>query len=222
MKQTHAKIHLAAAILFSSMALLASFASRLYPDISLHVFADMTLGAAILAWILFGRARFREKIRQRDQQLVYPLAQARMIEKGRLPICFRPDLELRDYEYCHFAVNARRVMFEPLPADLKIDPSHMLARLSGGSYYYIIRPQEILLPATPEQEIGGELIVTSRRIIFRSDENGFEVLLHSLKLLDCSANLVDFQTRSNRYTIMTDAAPIAEKVLLMLLSSSAI
>ncbi len=93
----------------------------------------------------------------------------------------------------------------------------MAVRFSGGQYYYILRPQEILLPAQVDEQIQGELVITSQRIIFLADENGFEVPRQNLKRLDCSAHLVDFQVRNRRYTIQTDAACYAEKVLMLLL-----
>ena len=73
------------------------------------------------------------------------------------------------------------------------------------------------MPADVKDMTEGELVITSQRIIFMAGENAFEVPLQRLKLLDCSAHLVDFQVRDRRYTLQTEAACYAEKVLMLLL-----
>lgn len=202
--------------MFLLLALVASYMLRDTLDKRWQILTYLSLGASLLAWTLFLRARRRIAAIRRDECSAYPEGQARLIDSGRLPNRFNPRIELKDYEYCHFYVNAQRMMFHPLPEYMKIDPAHLLVRYSGGVFYYIVRPQEILLTADPDDQIDGELVITSQRIIFIAAENGFEVPLQSLKMLDCSAHLVDFQVRGRRYTVKTDAACYAEKVLALL------
>ena len=136
---------------------------------------------AILAWVLYLQAR-RKAITRRDEacdleQLPdFPEGQAKLIDSGRLPNRYHPDVDLREFETCHFYVPGRRLLFTPLPAELKIDPNRLAVRYSGGQFYYIVRPQEILLPAETEGQIDGELVITSQRILFLAEENGFECL----------------------------------------------
>ena len=217
MNQAHPRTHLMAGILFAAMAMSAAWLTRSSSDSRWRVFTLLALAATALAWIMFVRSHRRELARRKDQFTAYPEGQARLIDSGRLPNRFNPRIELREYEICHFSVEAQRILFFPLPENLQIDPTRLLVRLSGGAYYFIIRPQEILLPADPDKQTSGELFITNQRIMFLSGENGFEVPLQSLKLLDCSAHLVDFQVRGRRYTIQTEAACYAEKVLMLLL-----
>jgi hypothetical protein len=214
--------HLLAAILFTGLTLFASFRARTSNDERWQTLSTLALIIAIFAWILHFRARRRDS---RDQQnlgdpaspAAFPEGQARLIDSGRLPNRYNARLDLKDFEICHFSVMAQRMIFAPLPESLKIDPTRLAVRYSGGNYYYIVRPQEILLPADVVEHTGGEFVITSQRIMFLAAENGFEVTLQSLKLLDCSAHLIDFQIRNRRYTLLTEAACYAEKVLLLLL-----
>lgn len=213
--------HLLAACLFSLLAVLAFWKDR-SAQTEWRLFGLLSAGVAIFAWVLYLRAR-RKATARRDEacdleQLPdFPEGQAKLIDSGRLPNRYHPDVDLREFEICHFYVPARRLLLAPLPEGLKIDPNRLAVRYSGGQYYYIVRPQEILLPAHSDGQTDGELVITSQRILFLAEENGFEVPLQSLKLLDCSAHLVDFQVRNRRYTIQTEAACYAEKVLMLLL-----
>ncbi|MDD2441698.1 MAG: hypothetical protein PHG76_06265 [Eubacteriales bacterium] len=209
------QIHFLAALLFSALALVGFW-------MGWQFFSALTALASVLAWILYGRSRLKSQSRDEDQCDLanmpdFPEGQAKLIDSGRLPNRFHPYVSLRELETCHFVVKGQRLLLAALPDALKIDPTRLAVRFSGGQYYYILRPQEILLPAQVDEQIQGELVITSQRIIFLADENGFEVPLQNLKLLDCSAHLVDFQVRNRRYTIQTDAACYAEKVLMLLL-----
>lgn len=217
MNQTSPKTHLFAAIGFTALAAVSAWVVRGAADRTWQILSVLAVCVAALAWFLYLRARHLEAQRRRDEYCAYPEGQARLIDSGRLPNRFNPRIALREYESCHFFVNAQRIFFRPLPDPMNIEPARLLVRYSGGSFYYIVRPQEILLPAEPDDQVDGELVITSQRIIFNALENGFEVQLQSLKLLDCSAHLVDFQVRGRRYTIKTEAACYAEKVLAMLL-----
>lgn len=217
MNQPSPKIHLLAATLFTVLAVAGAIMVRSPLDRRWQIFSVLAFAAAVLAWVLFARAQHRETAWRRDQFAAYPEGQARLIDSGRLPNRFNPRIDLKDYESCHFFVSAQRMFFQPLPENLRVDPSRLLVRYSGGAFYFIVRPQEILLPAEPDDMADGELVITSQRIIFLAPENGFEVPLQSLKMLDCSAHLVDFQVRGRRYTIKTEAACYAEKVLQLLL-----
>lgn len=189
-----------------------------------RLFAGLSSLAAVLALVYY--FRFNIKAKRQEQEACtpeslpdFPEGQARLIDSGRLPNRFHPRLELREFEICHFYVPGQRILFMPLPDSLKMDPTRLAVRYAGGQFYYIVRPQEILLPALPDETSSGELVITSQRIIFLAAENAFEVPLQSLKLLDCSAHLVDFQLNNKRYTVATEAACYAEKVLLLLLAA---
>ncbi len=214
--------HLFAALLFTGLTIFSSLLSHKSASGNWKTFSTLTLLAAALAWYYYLRSRQNDIRDQQDQGNPdnlpsFPEGQARLIDSGRLPNRHNPEIKLKDLEVCHFSVPALRVLFKPLPESMNADPSRLLIRYSGGSFYYIVRPQEILLPAEPDDLINGELAITNQRIIFLCSENGFEVPLNSLKLLDCSAHLVDFQVRDRRFTIQTEAAGYAEKVLLLLL-----
>lgn len=200
----------------------ASFRANSAADSRWQTFNTLTMLVAVLAWILYFRTRRRESRDQRDlgdtnRIASFPEGQARLIDSGRLPNRYNPRIDLMDFEICHFSVSAQRIRFAPLQDGLVIDSSRLAVRYSGGNFYYIVRPQEILLPAEPEGQYPGELVITNQRIIFLAAENGFEVPLQSLKLLDCSAHLVDFQIKDRRYTVQTEAASYAEKVFMLLL-----
>jgi hypothetical protein len=217
LNQSYRNTHLWAAVLFAGLAVAAVLLDRTAPGGRWLIFAVFSFGVAILAWIRHGRALRRKHDEQPDQITAYPEGQARLIDSGRLPNRYNPRIDLREYEFCHFTVAAQRVLFAPLPSGLNVDPTRLVVRFSGGAFYFIVRPQEILLPAEPDEQVIGELAITNQRIIFLATENGFEIPLQSLKMLDCSAHLVDFQVRDRRYTLQTDAACYAEKVLLLLL-----
>ena len=221
MNPTSPKTHFIASIGFTALAAVAAWVVRGSADRTWQIFSVLAFAAAALAWLLYLRARYQEAIRRRDEFCAYPEGQARLINSGRLPNRYNPRIALKDFEACHFFVNAQRILFRPLPDNLKVEPTRLLVRYSGGMFYYIVRPQEILLPAEPDDQVEGELVITNQRIIFAAPENGFEVQLQSLKLLDCSAHLVDFQVRGRRYTIKTEAACYAEKVLDLLMRKQA-
>ncbi len=213
--------HLLAAGLFALLAL-GSFWLSSPAQQNWRRFASLSALASLWALYSFLRAYLKSKNQDQDacasaRQLDFPEGQAKLIDSGKLPNRFHPRLELRELEICHFYVPGQRILFVPLPDNLKIDPTRLAVRYSGGQFYYIVRPQEILLPAQADEKISGELIITSQRILFLAHENAFEVPLQSLKLLDCSAHLVDFQIKNKRYTVATEAACYAEKVLLLLL-----
>ena len=221
MKRAGRQTHLLAACLFSLLAALAFWMDRSSQN-DWRLFGILTGAVAVIAWVLFFRTRLLAKKNTEDacdlQNMPdFPEGQAKLIDSGRLPNRYHPQVDMREFEICHFYVPGRRLLFAPLPESLKIDPTRLAVRYSGGQYYYIVRPQEILLPAQADEQVDGELIITSQRILFLADENGFEVPLQSLKLLDCSAHLVDFQVRNRRYTVQTEAACYAEKVLMLLL-----
>lgn len=205
------KIHLPAALVFAGLSLFAFYQSEVTADESWRFFSALSLGGAVLAW---HRSR-RDRSPQADDA-----RQIRQIENGRLPNRHNPRVELKDYEYCHFSIPASRLFFAPLPENFKIEPNSMVIRQSGGAYYYIVRQQDTLFMTEPDDQTHGELVITSRRIIFLAAENGFEIPLQSVKMLDCSAHLVDFLVRDRRYTIQTDAAVYAEKVLQLLMQTS--
>ncbi|MEA4889332.1 MAG: hypothetical protein VB070_07705 [Clostridiaceae bacterium] len=214
--------HLLAASLFSLLSLASIVYSQITGDGRWRVFSMLCLIAAVLAWLMYFRRKLQdasdhEQTENVDNPPSFPEGQAKLIDAGRLPNRYNPRIDLKEFEVCHFSVAAQRLLFAPLPDKLRIDPTRLAVRYSGGQYYYIVRPQEILLPAEPDDRIDGELVITNQRIIFLAAENGFEVPLQSLKLLDCSAHLVDFHVRDRRYTIQTEASCYAEKVLLLLL-----
>lgn len=211
MKRSSFKIHLPAALFFAMLSWFAFYQSEITADGRWRLFAALSLGGAVLAW---HRSR-RDRSPQSDDE-----RQIRQIECGRLPSRHNPRVELKDYEYCHFSIAASRLFFAPLPEDFKIEPTRMVVRKSGDAFYFIVRQQDTLFLAEPDNQTQGELIITSRRIIFLAEENSFEVPLQNVKMLDCSAHLVDFLVRDRRYTIQTDAAGYAEKVLQLLLQSS--
>ena len=218
--------HFWAAVLFTILGVAASVMTLVVRDSSWQVFSWLSLGAAAVAWLSYLRVKKQERAGDetsgKPENLPgFPEGQARIIDSGRLPNRYNPRIILNDFEVCHYYVPADRLIFAPLPEHLRIDPTRLVVRFSGGHYYYIVRPQEILLPAEPDNTIPGELIITSQRIIFLAAESGFEVPLQSLKLLDCSAHLVDFQIRDRRFTVRTDAAGYAEKVLMLLLAPPA-
>lgn len=217
MNHSRPRIHLLAGFLFAFLALATAWLTKSPAGGGWRIFSLLAMCSAALAWFLYVRAYQRELSRQKDQQSAYPEGQARLIDSGRLPNRYNPRIELRDYEICHFSVDATRLLFMPLPDNYRIDTTNLLVRLSGNAFYFIARPNEILLPAALDAHTDGELIITNKRVIFHADENGFEVPIFSLKLLDCSAHLVDFQVRGRRYTIQTDAACYAEKVIMLLL-----
>lgn len=205
------KIHLPAALFFAGLSLFAFYQSEITADGRWRFFAALSLGSAVLAW---HRSRRDRSPKSDDER------QIKQIENGRLPNRHNPRVELKDFENCHFSIPASLLFFAPLPEDIKIEPTRMVIRQSGGAYYYIVRQQVTLLRAEPDDQTHGELVITSRRIIFLAEENGFEVPLQSVKMLDCSAHLVDFLVRDRRYTIQTDAAVYAEKVLQILMTST--
>jgi hypothetical protein len=221
LNQTSPKIHFLASIGFAILAAVSAWVVRGSADQTWRILSVLSFCAAVLAWLLYLRARYHEAVRRRDEYCAYPEGQARLIDSGRLPNRYNPRISLKDFEVCHFFVNAHRILFRPLPDTMKIEPDRLLVRFSGGLFYFIVRPQEILLPAEPDDQIEGELIITNQRVIFSAPQDGFEVQLQSLKLLDCSAHLVDFQVRGRRYTIKTEAACYAEKVLGMLMQKQA-
>lgn len=222
MNITGRKTHFFAAIIFSVLTAAAGYWQIASSDRRWYYFSIMSLAAATIAWLLYFRSRIRERREMQescdvDNMPYFPEGQARLIDSGRLPNRYNPRLAMKDNETCHFFVPAIRLMFAQVPEIEKLDPSRLAIRYSGGSYYYIIRPQEVLLPANIDAQYSGEFIITSQRIIFLAEENGFEVPLRKLKMLDCSAHLVDFQVHDRRYTIQTEAACYAEKVLMLLL-----
>ena len=214
--------HKLAASLFTALTLISVLYGQMSGNDRWQVFSMLCMAASALAWLMFFRLRRREQMEEeqacRPENLPsFPEGQAKLIDSGRLPNRYNPRIDLKEYEVCHFYVPAQRLIFAPLPAQLRIDPTRLAVRFSGGHYYYIVRPQEILWPAEPDDRVTGELVITSQRIIFLAAENGFEVPLQSLKLLDCSAHLVDFHVRDRRYTLQTEASCYAEKVLMLLL-----
>lgn len=227
MKKPSLNTHRFAAIAFSLLSLVSSYLSLGRADSVWSTLTILTLLAAVGAWIAYAVNFLRERQDRNDfgkdpavKFKSVPEGQARLIDSGRLPNRFNPRIDLKEYEVCHFYVPVLRVLFSHQPDEPVIDPTRLSIRFSGGKFYYIVRPQEILLPAVPDQTIPGELVITSQRIIFLAEENGFEVPLQGLKLLDCSAHLVDFHVRSRRYTLQTEAADYAEKVLLLLIHPS--
>lgn len=172
------------------------------------------LGAILAAWRLIRRFR---AIRDQEEEVCspesvpgFPEGQARLIDSGRLPNRFNNRIRLQDNEICHFIIPASRLIFQPPP--LKVDPSHILIRQSGGQLYFIIRPEELLLLAETESVTSGEFAITNQRVLFMASENGFEVPLRQLRALDCSAYLIDFTVSGHRYTIQSGSACYAEKV----------
>lgn len=222
MKTKGHRIHFIAAIIFSALSLAAQYWRIANDDRRWHFISILSFLGAIIAWSLYFIARRRERSSREDacsaeNMPFFPEGQARLIDSGRLPNRYNSRVSMKDYETCHFFVPAQRIIFTPTPEISRLDPSRLAVRYSGGSYYYIVRPQEVLLPAEVDAQYSGEFVITSQRIIFLAEENGFEVPLQKLKMLDCSAHLVDFQVRDKRYTIQTAAACYAEKVLLLLL-----
>lgn len=204
-------MHLLAVLFFAGLSLFAFYQAEITADGRWRYFAVLSLGGAVLAW---HRSR-RDRSQQGEEA-----RQIKQIDSGRLPSRRNPRVELKEYEYCHFSIPASRISFAPLPDNLKFEPTRLVIRQSGDIYYFIVRQQDTLLLAEPDDQTKGELVITSRRIIFLAEENGFEIPLQSLKMLDCSAHLVDFQVRDRRYTIQTDAAVYAEKVLQLLMQST--
>jgi hypothetical protein len=231
LKKSARMTHLAAAILFTGLALFSSYSmggGGTYAG-RWRSLNFLSLIVAALAWFLFMRATRRETDRRQPENndgqpsvQSFPEGQARLIDSGRLPNRYNPRIELKEFEICHFTVPAQRLIFTPLPEGLVIDPGRLAVRFAGGNYYYIVRPQEILLPAPVDEQVGGELVITNQRLIFLSAANGFEIPLQSLHQLDCSAHLVDFQVRERRYTLLTESAGYAEKVLQLLQRSAAL
>ncbi len=220
MQQSATKTHLVAAILFLGLALIGTMLAPTGEPRLWRIISDLCLIATGLAIILHLINLRLDSIRKRDQAAVYPLGPARKIDNGRLPNRFHPRVNLSEYEYCHFSIGAWRIIFIPPTVAQQYEMRQTLVRFTGGLYYFITQPQAILLRAEPENQVAGELVITSQRIIFLADENGFEIPLKNIKCLDCSAHLVDFQVRDRRYTLQTDAASYAEKVLAMLLDIS--
>jgi hypothetical protein len=220
LNKTSRATHLLAAFLFTGLCLYGYYRSS-QGNGNWRTFNILTLAAGLFAWLLYFNARRRDKREQNacDAGLSdnFPEGQAKLIDSGRLPNRYNPRIQFMDYEICHFSMPGKRLLLSPLPEGLKVDQSHLVIRFSGGNFYYIMRPQEILLPAHVDDQINGELAITNQRILFIAAENGFEVPLQSVKLLDCSAHLVDFQIRERRYTVLTDSACYAEKVLQLLL-----
>lgn len=215
MNQQSSKLHLSAVIFFAVMSVASFFHGRLIRNDGWQFFSVLSLGVALLAWTYYRRDRRCEKEEQELKKSIYPEGQVRLIDNGQLPNCFNPRVDLREFECCHFSTKASRVFFYP-PSDVKVDFTKLVIRLSGGAFYFITHPQEILLPALIDEQTAGELIITSQRILFLAPENGFEIPLQNMKQLDCSAHLIDFQVRGRRYTIQTDAAGYADKVLQLL------
>lgn len=213
-------IHFVAAIVFMFLSLLGF--SRQTPDQKgWQMFAILCLAASLLA-LLLGRWP-RPAVRQDDEDRCatqpgteFPEGQARLIDSGHLPNRYHPHLTMHEFETCHFFAPARRLLFKSPPDETASGWHRFLLRCSGGRYYFIRQPGELLMPAQLDKDVPGELVITSQRIIFLSDEDAFEVPLQRLALLDCSARLVDFEVRSRRYTLYCDAACYAEKVLLLL------
>lgn len=215
--------HLVAACLFAGLAAGTAWLGQITGQSAYRIFSLLSLPVTLIALLLHVLARRNARAEEEDDACnldnmpSFPEGQAKLIDSGRLPNRYNPRINLKEFEVCHFYVPTHRLIFAPLPDELKLDPTRLVVRFSGGSYYYIVRPQEILLPADPDETIAGELVITNQRIIFLAAENGFEVPLQSLKLLDCSAHLVDFQVRNRRFTLQTEAACYAEKVLMLLL-----
>jgi hypothetical protein len=218
MRKVNRFMHLVAACIFTGLTLLSSYFANSYDDRRWRTFSVLTLLASAAAWYWFFRAlkmemENREGADHPENPASFPEGQAKLIDNGRLPNRFNPRIELQDYEVCHFSVPADRLIFTPLPEGLKLDPSRLAVRFSGGNFYFIVRPQEILLPAQTQSAIAGELAITNQRVLFLAPENAFEVPIQSIKGIDCSAHIVDFQVRDRRYTLLTDAAEYADKVL---------
>ncbi|MBP8989177.1 MAG: hypothetical protein KBG64_03045 [Clostridia bacterium] len=215
--------HLWAACLFTCLFVIAFWMGRQNQS-DWRLFCWLTGPVALFAWAKYIFAGLRNAQNPPDRDLSdpihnFPEGQAKLIDGGRLPNRFHPGLDLREYEICHFYVPGIRLFFTPFLEGEALDPTRMVIRYSGGRYYYIVKPQEILLPAQLDEAVAGELVITSQRILFLAVENGFEVPLQSLKLLDCSAHIIDFQVKDRRYTVQTDAAGYAEKVLKLLLQT---
>lgn len=214
-------IHFRAATLFlllSLFSLLVGRSSPIWP-----YFTILSGVAALYAWITGIKVRLRQKRDQTEDETCrpdslssLPEGQARYIDSGRLPNRLHPNLDMREYETSHFFVSAYWLMFEPLPEKMKSKISQPLIRYSGDRYYYILKPYEILMLAKPEATLSGEFVITSQRVIFLSNDNGFEIPLNRIEKLDCSAHLIDFFVKNRRYTIQTDAACYAEKVFELL------
>lgn len=214
-------IHFRAATLFTVLAMLSvsyGQTSSLWPYLTIlltiAVAISLTLGFFIRAKTKSAQAD--EEVCHPDRVTSLPEGQARLIDSGRLPNRYHPNLDLREYEISHFYVSAQWLIFEPFPSSMHNEWSRALIRYSGDRYYYILRPYEILLPAQPETALSGELIITSQRVVFISPDNGFEIPLERIENLDCSAHLIDFFVKNRRYTIQTDAACYAEKVFTLL------
>lgn len=231
MSKTNRTSHLLAAILFTGLALFSSYLASGSQENSIgwQTLNILSLLVAAVAWFLFFRS-LRREAESRDKSGAdepkaapnFPEGQARLIDSGRLPNRYNPRIELKEYEVCHFTVPAQRMIFAPLPEGLAIDPGRLAVRYAGGNFYFIVRPQEILLPAPADEQIRGELAITNQRIIFLAPVNGFEIPLQSIRHLDCSAHLVDFQVRERRFTLLTESAGYAEKVLQLLQRSAAL
>lgn len=213
-------IHSIAAIVFLLLALLG-FAQRQSVGNGWLIFASLCLAAALVAMLLSRWPRSADRSTGPDRcspakTVDFPEGQARLIDSGHLPNRFHPRLAMHEFETCHFFAPARRLIFIPPNDEREAGWHRFLLRCSGGRYYFIRQPGELLMPAQLDKEIPGELVITSQRIVFMAGEDAFEVPLQRLSLLDCSARLVDFEVRSRRYTLYCDAACYAEKVLELL------
>lgn len=177
--------------------------------------------AALLAWI---RGRRWRLIQVEDEPAGdspegvsdLPDGQAKLIDSGQLPNRLHPELDLRLSETAHFYVSAHWVLFKTFPEALQKELSRARIRLNRGRYFYILKPYDLLLPSHLDASIPGQLIITNQRVVFLSQEKGFEVPLDQIEHLDCSPALVDFQVQSRRYTVQTQAAAYAEKIFSLL------
>ncbi len=213
-------IHSVAIIGFLLLAMLG-FSQQKPAEKGWLLFAVLCLAAAFAAMLRSRRARSAARIASDEpcspeQMIDFPEGQARLIDSGRLPNRYHPHLAMHEFEICHFYAPAKRLLFLPPPTATDNRWQRFLIRCSGGHYYFIRQPGELLMFANPDKEIPGELVITSQRLIFLAQEDAFEVPLQRLTRLDCSARLVDFEIRSRRYTLYCDATCYAEKVLLLL------
>ena len=221
MRRASHRTHFLAAILYSGLAVFASCLPLPGIQVNWRTFSNMSLIAAIIAWLAYFRALRRANAERlpdvdADEDQALPKAQAKKIDNGRLPVRRNTRIELQAYETCHFNILARRMVFAPPDGFNLAESTHLAIRFSGGNFYYV-QSQTILLPALLTEETRGELVITNYRLIFLAGEDSFDVPLHSISLLDCSAHLIDFQVRDSRFTLQTEAACYAEKVLDLLL-----
>lgn len=137
---------------------------------------------------------------------------------GSLPIVIDTSVILRSGELCHFSQSATRLIPKNKVVGYTSGSTGMSVRVAkgvtvrtGGSKGEQIRENVL-------EEYSGRLIITNKRIIFSSLNNGFEKNIAALSMVTPADDGLVIQFGSQSFMIETKNAKIAHEIILHITS----